>query len=63
MSPIIGACGHADGSESMIRVFSCSMRTTSLRNVDRMVSNVAVCQIDRFAAASRRLWSMLRTAK
>ncbi len=48
MSAIIGACGQADGRESLIRVFNCSTRTAILRNVDRMVSKVAVRQRDRF---------------
>ncbi len=44
MSAIIGACGQAEGRESLIRVFNCSTRTAILRNDDRMVSKVAVRQ-------------------
>ena len=53
MSAIIGACGQADGRESLIRVFSCSTRTAILRNAARRVSKVAVRQRDRFCAAPR----------
>jgi hypothetical protein len=34
-----------------MRVLSSSMRTATLRNVQRMVSKVAVRQIERFGAA------------
>ncbi len=63
MSAIIGACGQADGRESLIRVFNCSTRMAILRNARRMVSKVAVRQRDRFLAQAHRYREMLLTAQ
>src|SRR5262249_39587112 len=43
--------GYGCGSAILMRVFSSWMRTAILRNAQRMVSKVAVRQIERFGAA------------